>query len=163
VEEQMKLKDFGYLCLDYFTRTWTAFWGTLAFCIGYIVWQHIPSARHFDQFPYLGLCTVVTLLSYFQNIIIMTIQREDHEIQKILEIAEELRDKAVFEMVEDIHEELVEDGIIGQSPDAEEVPTPPGSRSTEGVLERLPEDGSSPDVHDSGVSEARSGGSEDPV
>lgn len=109
----MNYKKLGYLCLDYFTRTWTAFWGTLAFCFGYIIWQHIPDVKHFDTFPYLGLCTVVTLLSYFQNIIIMTIQREDHEIQQRLEALEAARDQKVFEMVEDIHEELVEDGIIG--------------------------------------------------
>lgn len=106
----MDFKKLGYLCLDYFTRTWTAFWGTLAFCIGYIAWQHLASTKlHFDSFPYLGLCTVVTLLSYFQNIIIMTIQREDHEIQTRLEALEAERDKKQFDMIEDIFEEVVID------------------------------------------------------
>jgi hypothetical protein len=112
----VKWKKFGYLCLDYFTRTWTAFWGTLAFCAGYIVWQHVVQPQYrFDAFPYLGLCTVVTLLSYFQNIIIMTIQREDHEIQKILEKEQEKREAQIFDMIEDIHEELTDDGDIGRS------------------------------------------------
>lgn len=112
----MNYKKIGYICLDYFTRTWVAFWGTLAFVAGYILWQHLVPTHKFDNFPYLGLCTVVTLLSYFQNIIIMTIQREDHEIQQRLEALEAARDQKVFEMVEDIHEELVEEhlgGVIG--------------------------------------------------
>lgn len=112
----MNFKKFGYLCLDYFTRTWTAFWLTLAFCAGYIAYQHL-SHKPFDSFPFLGLCTVVTLLSYFQNIIIMTIQKEDHEIQYRLEMLEAERDKKQFDMIEDIYEEVVEeptDGTIGQ-------------------------------------------------
>lgn len=112
----MNYKKLGYLCLDYFTRTWVAFWGTLAFCAGYIAYQHITS-KPFDSFPFLGLCTVVTLLSYFQNIIIMTIQREDHEIQTRLEALEAERDKKQFDMIEDIFEEIVEepqDGTVRQ-------------------------------------------------
>lgn len=131
-------KLLGYLCLDYFTRTWTAFWGTLAFCLGYIIWQHIPGIKHFDNFPYLGLCTVVTLLSYFQNIIIMTIQREDHEIQQRLEALEAARDQKVFEMVEDIHEELVEEhtgGVIGLSTQAGVGTTPTGNTGPETAVE----------------------------
>lgn len=106
----MNYKKIGYLCLDYFSRTWTAFWGTLFFCAGYIIWQHF---HKFDGFPYLGLCTVVTLLSYFQNIIIMTIQREDHEIQTRLEALEAERDKKQFDMIEDIYEEVVEEPTDG--------------------------------------------------
>ncbi len=121
----MNYKKLGYLCLDYFTRTWVAFWGTLAFCATYIVWQHW---HKFDGFPYLGLCTVVTLLSYFQNIIIMTIQREDHEIQQRLEALEAERDKKQFDMIEDIYEEVVEDepsGTIGQRVEAGPTNSPP--------------------------------------
>jgi uncharacterized membrane protein len=103
----MNYKKLGYLCLDYFTRTWAAFWGTLAFCLFYIFWQYLgPPAYHFDRFPFLGLCTVVTLLSYFQNIIIMTIQREEHEKLQKLEKIEAKREAEVFEMIEEMHEGL---------------------------------------------------------
>lgn len=129
--QRFDAKLLGYICLDYFTRTWVAFWGTLAFVAGYILWQHLVPTHKFDNFPYLGLCTVVTLLSYFQNIIIMTIQREDHEIQQRLEALEAARDQKVFEMVEDIHEELVEEhlgGVIGLETNAGSSTPSPGDK-----------------------------------
>lgn len=136
---KMNYKKLGYLCLDYFTRTWAAFWGTLTFCFVYMAWNtYGPAQYRFDKNPYLLLCMIVTLLSYFQNIIIMTIQREDHEIQQRLEALEAARDQKVFEMVEDIHEELVEEhtgGVIGLEADAGSNSPQTGNNSPETAVE----------------------------
>lgn len=102
------LKKIAFKCLDGFTRTWAAFWATLAFTFIYCTWMLIRP-KSFDPYPFMFLTMVVTMLSYYQNIVIMTIQKEDHEIQKLLEAKQAEMEKRQFDMIEDIYEEIVED------------------------------------------------------
>lgn len=57
------------------------------------------------------LTMFVTMLSYYQNIIIMTIQREDHEIQVQLEARQQVLEARQYDMIEDIYEEIVDDAV----------------------------------------------------
>lgn len=111
----MQIKKIGYAILDYTTRTWIGFWCTLLFTIVYCA-ANMLYQKAFDPYPFMFLTMVITMLSYYQNIIIMTIQREDHEIQMTLEQAAKEKEQKEYDMIEDIYEELVEhtkDGTHG--------------------------------------------------
>lgn len=62
--------------LDATTRSWPAFWGTLIAWVIYWVWNGIaPADLRFDPYPYMLLTLIITMLSYLQNVILMTDQR----------------------------------------------------------------------------------------
>lgn len=67
--------------LDYSTRSWFAFWWTVVFSLGYALWNVI-SGYDFDPYPFIFLTLLLTFFSYLQNIIIMTVQKENETIQK---------------------------------------------------------------------------------
>jgi uncharacterized membrane protein len=103
----MQIKKIGYAILDYTTRTWIGFWCTLLFTIVYCT-VNLLVEKSFDPYPFMFLTMVITMFSYYQNIIIMTIQREDHEIQMALEQAAKDKEQKEYDMIEDIYEEVVE-------------------------------------------------------
>ena len=103
----MNWKALGFKLLDGFTRTWASFWGTTVFVIAWCVWNvYAPKNYQFDPIPYLLLMGLITILSYMQNIVIMTELKE--EKAKTAAIEEKTRQmfEKMFEMVEEIHEEI---------------------------------------------------------
>lgn len=67
----------GFALLDAATRTWSAFWCTIALIVFYCWWNVSSTTHdHFDPYPYTFLMVLIAGLSYLQNIIIMTLQRE---------------------------------------------------------------------------------------
>lgn len=67
----------SFALLDAATRTWPAFWCTIALIIFYCWWNVSSTIHdHFDPYPYTFLMVLIAALSYLQNIIIMTLQRE---------------------------------------------------------------------------------------
>jgi len=67
--------------LDITTRSWPAFGLTFATIVAYAVWNSV-SKHAFDPYPFVFLMGIITVLSYLQNIIIMTVQKEADIMQK---------------------------------------------------------------------------------
>jgi len=98
-----RLTRFGFWFLDLTTRSWTGFWGTVVFCVIYVVYNGLVGKHWaFDPFPMVALCVLLTVFSYFQNIIIMTMQRADERIQS----ATEQHDKLVLQHIHDVVQAL---------------------------------------------------------
>jgi len=99
-----KLTRFGFRFLNITTRSWTGFWGTVIFCAIYIAFNSLaPKAWAFDSFPMVALCVLLTVLSYFQNIIIMTMQRSDEKLQAIAEKHDQLVLQHIHDVVQALH------------------------------------------------------------
>lgn len=74
---KQKLIKAGFFTLDIVSRTWLGFWSTIALIFFYIWWnQSSETTDHFDTYPYTLLMVIIATFSYLQNIIIMTLQRE---------------------------------------------------------------------------------------
>ncbi len=71
----------GFAILNATTRSWPAFWATIGLCIAYVF---VNTTEHytFDPYPYTFLILLVSLLSYLQNVVIMTFQRDAEELQR---------------------------------------------------------------------------------
>lgn len=66
----------GIKLLDATTRTWGAFWGTIAVWVFYWLWNaRAPIYDRFDPYPFVFLTLLITQASYLQNIVLMTDQR----------------------------------------------------------------------------------------
>lgn len=123
----MDWKKLGFKLLDGFTRTWASFWGTWAFIVGWCVWNTMKATTplHFDPVPYLLLMGVITILSYMQNIVIMTELKEEKQRSDEMEKLQRQMFAKMFDMVEEIHEEISD----VERPHKDEVPAnPPKTR-----------------------------------
>ncbi|MDE3023005.1 MAG: DUF1003 domain-containing protein [Pseudomonadota bacterium] len=76
-----KVVDF---ILDYTARTWTAFWLTVGFCVGYALFNDYTN-RPFDPYPFVFLTLLITVASYLQNIIVLLFQKRAEEKQQKVE------------------------------------------------------------------------------
>lgn len=97
-----KLADFSLYVL---TRSWFAFWTTTAFC-GIYMWGNWHGGWHFDPYPFIFLSVFLTVFSYLQNIIIMTMQADSEKITKRLEAAERRRLVYMLHMMEAMNAHL---------------------------------------------------------
>lgn len=102
----MNWKALGFKLLDGFTRTWASFWGTTLFVIIWCVWNSVAHVYKFDPPPYLLLMGIITILSYMQNIVIMTELKEEKAKTALIEEKTREMFNKMFEMVEEIHEEI---------------------------------------------------------
>ena len=96
----MNIRRAGYWLLDVTQRSWTAFWGTLAAIGAYAAYNCL--AHHaFDPYPFIFLTLIVTVLSYQQNIIVLTIQKD-------AAIAQERQDRYMLNMQEAVYAFILE-------------------------------------------------------
>lgn len=103
----MDFKKIGFMLLDGFTRTWASFWGTWAVIFGWFIWNWKSNPTlHFDPLPCLLLMNVITILSYMQNIVIMTELKEEKAKSAAMEDLQRKMFNKMFDMVEEIHEEI---------------------------------------------------------
>lgn len=76
IDLRAKLSTIGFTVLDATTRTWQAFWGTLAVWLFYWTWNsRALGSYRFDPYPFVFLTLLITMASYLQNIVLMTDQR----------------------------------------------------------------------------------------
>jgi len=100
---QGPLTRLGFRFLNLTTRSWTGFWGTVILCVIYVAYNSLTHGHlAFDPFPYVLLCVILTVFSYFQNIIIMTMQRADENLQTFTEE----HDKIVLQHIHDVVQAL---------------------------------------------------------
>lgn len=100
-------KRLGFQVLNGFTRTWASFWGTWAFILLWCIWNSLHrTSPHFDEPPYLLLMGLITILSYMQNIVIMTELKEEKQRSDEMEALQRAMFNKMFDMVEEIHEDL---------------------------------------------------------
>ena len=97
----MNIRRAGYWLLDVTQRSWTAFWGTLVAIGVYAIYNSL--AHHaFDPYPFIFLTLIVTVLSYQQNIIVLTIQKD-------AAIAQERQDRYMLNMQEAVYAFIVKE------------------------------------------------------
>jgi uncharacterized membrane protein len=103
----MDWKKIGFKVLDGFTRTWASFWVTWLFIFGWCIWNSLTNTHpHWDAPPYLLLMGVITILSYMQNIVIMTELKEEKARNEEMEKVQRQMFHKMFDMVEEIHEDM---------------------------------------------------------
>jgi uncharacterized membrane protein len=91
--------------LDLSTRSWFALaWNAAAGAL-YLIWN-IFSAHPFDTYPFLFLCLIWTGISYYQNLIILAMQRDNEVIQKRQERLHEDTLRYLLHLMEAIHAQL---------------------------------------------------------
>lgn len=91
----------GFALLDAATRTWPAFWCTIALIIFYCWWNVSSTIRdHFDPYPYTFLMVLIAGLSYLQNIIIMTLQREQDDKFGEIKAKQDEQDQRMLHLME---------------------------------------------------------------
>lgn len=96
-----QLGRFGIAVLDATTRTWGAFWGTLAVWGFYWAWNSRGAlAERFDPYPFVFLTLLITMASYLQNIVLMTDQRQAALEMAVLRRKQEDQDRRMLHMLE---------------------------------------------------------------
>jgi len=99
-----RLTRIGFWFLNLTTRSWSGFWGTVAFCALYIGFNSLSRGHWvFDSYPFVALCVLLTVFSYFQNIVIMTMQRENEAIQESSEQADQAILSHIHDVVQALH------------------------------------------------------------
>lgn len=98
-----RLARFGFLILDATTRTWGAFWGTLAVWTLYWLWNaDAPTGDRFDPFPFIFLTLLITMASYLQNIVLMTDQRITNARLDRVREKQEAQDRHMLHLMETV-------------------------------------------------------------
>lgn len=96
-----KSADLAFALLDATTRTWQAFWGTIAIVLFYCWWNESPNTHeHFDPYPYTFLMVLIAAFSYLQNIIIMTLQRKQDAQFAEIKAKQEEQDQYIMHLME---------------------------------------------------------------
>lgn len=71
-----KAAALGFRILNATTRSWAAFWWTIAIWVAYQLYNTIEAAHGaFDPYPFTFLVLLITEASYLQNVVLMTDQR----------------------------------------------------------------------------------------
>ncbi|MDE2342905.1 MAG: DUF1003 domain-containing protein [Betaproteobacteria bacterium] len=92
---------FGVAILDATTRTWAAFWGTLAVWLFYWAWNSSAGAHYrFDPYPFVFLTLLITMASYLQNIVLMTDQRKAAIEMAVVRRKQDEQDQHMLHMME---------------------------------------------------------------
>ena len=91
--------------LDYTTRSWFAFWATFWLIGAYVLWN-VRGAVRFDPYPFVFLMGLITVFSYLQNIIIMTIQRKAELSQRKVEAAQHKQSQYMLDIMEVVKAEV---------------------------------------------------------
>lgn len=90
-----------FTLLDATTRTWGAFWGTIAAILFYFWWnESSATGEHFDPYPYTFLMVLIATLSYLQNVIIMTLQRKQDAQFTQIDAKQDEQDRHMLHLME---------------------------------------------------------------
>ncbi len=111
---KISCSNIGFKLLDLTSRSWTAFFAAILFCIIYTVYNTVvPHA--FDPYPYILLTLIITLISWLQNIVIMTIQRELTANQEIQEEIQRKQLHYMLTLMEAVKEQIEQNHQIQNS------------------------------------------------
>lgn len=91
----------GFTLLDATTRTWAALWSTISLFLFYGWWNASSlTPHHFDPYPYTFLMVLVAAFSYLQNIIIMTLQRQQDAQFNAIKAKQDEQDRHMLNLME---------------------------------------------------------------
>lgn len=105
---EIDTRTFGQRCSDWITEfsgSWEFIWAFTALCVVWVV-LNVTGVLHFDVYPFLFLNWILTIVSTFQNpLILMSNNRQtDRERQVADQTLQQLLD--IRKIVEDLQQQL---------------------------------------------------------
>ncbi len=85
-------------------QTWPALYAAIAVVAVWVVWNtFLPPSTQFDPFPYVGLGVFITVITWWQNYIILIVSEELKRAATKQETTEIKRQERMLNLVEAVH------------------------------------------------------------